>query len=360
MLSEFFIDRPKFAFVISIVITIVGAIAIYFIPVSEYPDIAPPQVVVNAQYPGANASDIAKTVAVPIETQINGVDDMIYMSSTSSNNGTYQLTVTFAVGTDPDIAAVNVQNRVSLATPQLPQAVTQQGVTTKKQSSSMLLVINLISPNSTHDEIFLSNYATINMQDALARIPGVGSVSQFGPLDYSMRVWIDPDKLTALNLTATDVSNAIQSQSLEASAGQIGAPPYETPSEFQFTLQTKGRLDSVKEFENVIVRANPDGSMVRIKDVARVELGSRSYSANSALNNRPAASVAIYQASGANALDVADQVYSELKTLEQSFPQDVEYKLLYDITKAVRESVEEIIKTLAMTGALVIAVTFSS
>ncbi|MDA7947514.1 MAG: efflux RND transporter permease subunit [Hyphomicrobiaceae bacterium] len=358
MLSEFFIDRPKFAFVISIVITLVGAIAIYFIPISEYPDIAPPQVVVNAQYPGANASDIAKTVAIPIETQVNGVDNMIYMSSTSSNNGTYQLTVTFAVGTDPDIAAVNVQNRVSLASPQLPQAVVQQGVTTKKQSSSMLLVVNLISPNSTHDEIFLSNYATIKMQDTLARIPGVGSVSQFGPLDYSMRVWIDPDKLTALNLTSTDVSNAIQSQSLEASAGQIGAPPYGVPSEFQFTLQTKGRLDSVKEFENIIVRANPDGSMVRIKDVARVELGSRSYAANSALNNKPAASVAIYQASGANALDVADAVYSELEILAKSFPEDVEYKLLYDITKAVRESVDEIIKTLAMTGGLVIAVTF--
>lgn len=358
MLSEFFIDRPKFAFVISIVITIVGAIAIYFIPVSEYPDIAPPQVVVNAQYPGANASDIAKTVAVPIETQVNGVDNMIYMSSTSSNNGTYQLTVTFAVGTDPDIAAVNVQNRVSLATPQLPQVVVQQGVTTKKQSSSMLLVINLISPNGTHDEIFLSNYATIHMQDALARIPGVGSVSQFGPLDYSMRVWIDPDKLTALNLTSTDVSNAIQSQSLEAPAGQVGAPPYGVASEFQFTLRAKGRLDSVKEFEEIIVRANPDGSMVRVKDVARVELGSRSYAANSALNNKPAASVAIYQSSGANALDVADQVYEEIKVLEKAFPQDVEYKLLYDITKAVRESVEEIIKTLAMTGGLVIAVTF--
>ncbi|MEC9367859.1 MAG: multidrug efflux RND transporter permease subunit [Pseudomonadota bacterium] len=358
MLAEFFIDRPKFAFVISIVITLVGAIAIYFLPVSEYPEIAPPQVVVSAQYPGANATDIEKTVAIPIESQINGVDGMIYMSSTSSNNGTYQLTVTFAVGTDPDIAAVNVQNRVALATPQLPQAVTQQGVTTKKQSSSMLLVVNLISPNGTHDDIFLSNYASINMQDALARIPGVGSVSQFGPLDYSMRIWINPDKLTALNLTPDDVSTSIQSQSLEASAGQIGAPPYDVPSQFQLTLQAKGRLESTREFEDIVIRANPDGSMVRLKDVARIELGSQSYAASSTLNDKPAASIAIYQASGANALDVADKVYAELAELEKSFPPDVQYKLLYDITKAVRESVEEIIKTLAMTGILVVAVTF--
>lgn len=358
MLSEFFIDRPKFAFVISIVITLVGGLGIYFIPVAEYPDIAPPQVVVTAQYPGANASDIAKTVAVPIEEQVNGVDDMIYMSSVSSNTGQYQLTVTFKIGTDPDIAAVNVQNRVQLAEPQLPQQVTQQGVSTKKQSSGLLLVVNLISPNGTHDEIFLSNYAAIEMQDALGRIPGVGNVSQFGPLTYSMRVWINPNKLAALNLSTTDVSNAIQSQSLEATPGRIAAPPHAGTSDFQFTLQAKGRLDSVSEFENIIVTSNPDGSMVRLKDVARIELGAQSYDATSALNNKPAATIGIYQTSGANALEVANLVYEELDTLAKSFPPDIEYTRLYDITKAVRASVEEILQTLAMTGGLVIAVTF--
>jgi hydrophobe/amphiphile efflux-1 (HAE1) family protein len=358
VLSEFFIDRPKFAFVISIVITLVGALGIYFIPVAEYPDIAPPQVVVAAQYPGANASDIAMTVAVPIEEQVNGVDDMLYMSSISSNTGQYQLTVTFKIGTDPDIAAVNVQNRVQLAVPQLPQQVTQQGVTTRKQSSGLLLVVNLISPNRTHDEIFLSNYAAIEMQDALARLPGIGNVSQFGPLTYSMRVWINPNKLAALNLTTADVSNAIQSQSLEATPGRIAAPPHAGTSDFQFTLQAKGRLDSVSEFEKIIIAANPDGSMVRLKDVARIELGAQSYDATSALNNEPAATIGIYQISGANALEVAALVYEELETLSKSFPPDVEYTRLYDITKAVRASVEEIIQTLAMTGALVIAVTF--
>lgn len=358
MLSEFFIDRPKFAFVISIVITLVGALGIYFIPVAEYPDIAPPQVVVTAQYPGANASDIAETVAVPIEEQVNGVDDMLYMSSISSNTGQYQLTVTFKIGTDPDIAAVNLQNRVQLAEPQLPQQVTQQGVSTRKQSSGLLLVVNLISPNKTHDEIFLSNYAAIQMQDALARLPGVGNVSQFGPLTYSMRVWINPNKLAALNLTATDVSNAIQSQSLEATPGRIAAPPHAGTSDFQFTLQAKGRLDSVPEFEKIIISANPDGSMVRLRDVARIELGAQSYDATSALNNEPAATIGIYQISGANALEVADLVYKELDKLSKSFPPDVEYTRLYDITKAVRASVEEILQTLAMTGVLVIAVTF--
>lgn len=358
MLTEFFIDRPKFAFVVSIVITFIGAIAIYFIPVSEYPDIAPPQVVVTAQYPGASATDVDQSVAVPIETQVNGVENMIYMSSTSSSNGQYQLTVTFEVGTDPDIAAVNVQNRVSLAEPQLPQAVTQQGVSTRKQSSGLLLVVNLISPKGTRDEIFLSNYAAIKMQDALSRIPGVGNVAQFGPLEYSMRVWINPDKLAALNLTANDVANAIEAQSLEATPGRIGAPPLSQGSEFEFTLQAKGRLDQVSEFENIVLTANPDGSVVKLKDVARIDLGSRSYDATSALNNKPAATIGVYQTSGANALEVADLVYAELKKLAKSFPDDVEYRLLYDITKAVRASVEEIIKTLLMTGALVIAVTF--
>ncbi|MGI9334594.1 MAG: efflux RND transporter permease subunit, partial [Gammaproteobacteria bacterium] len=241
MVSKFFVDRPKFALVISLVITIAGLLAIDIIPVAEYPDITPPQIKVTTSYPGASADVVEQSVAAPIEAQVNGVDDMMYLSSTSSNNGGYELTVTFAVGTDPDIAAVNVQNRVAVANSQLPQEVTRQGVITQKQSTSMLMVINLTSPEGTHDELFLSNYASIHMQDVLARIGGVGSVSQFGALDYGMRVWMDPDRLTALGLTTADIADAIEGQNVQASAGQLGAPPFEGRSQFQYTLNAKGR-----------------------------------------------------------------------------------------------------------------------
>lgn len=358
MLSAFFIDRPKFAFVISIVITLAGIIAINSIPVSEYPEITPPQVQVTTSYPGASATVVQQSVAAPIEAQVNGVDDMIYMSSTSANDGSYSLTVTFAVGTDPDIAAVNVQNRVAVANAQLPQEVTRQGVVTRKQSSSMLLVINLVSPNDTHDELFLSNYASINIQDVLARISGVGSVSQFGALDYGMRVWLDPDRLSSLQLTTTDIANAIESQNIAATAGQLGAPPYEGAPQFQYSIQAKGRLASVEEFGNIIVRATEDGSIVRLRDVARIELGSQTYDAISKLNNKPAASIAIYQSPGANALGVADEVYAELDRLAERFPPDMEYQILYDTTKSVRASVQEVLETLLITFSLVVAVTF--
>ena len=358
MFSAFFINRPKFALVISIVITLAGLIAINAIPVAEFPDITPPQIRVTTSYPGASAEVVEQSVAAPIEAQVNGVDNMLYMSSTSSNNGSYELTVTFAVGTDPDIASVNVQNRVAIAESQLPQEVVRQGISTQKQSTSMLLVINLLSPNSTHDALFLSNYASIYMQDRLSRINGVGSVSQFGALDYGMRVWMDPARLTALELTTTDVSRAIEGQNIQASAGQLGAPPFKGQPQFQYTLQAKGRLVSIEEFENIIIRANADGSFVRLKDVAEVELGSQAYSASSALNNRPAASIAVYQSPGANALDVADQIYVELQAMTESFPPDLEYKILYDTTRSVRASVQEVLETLAMTFVLVVAVTF--
>ncbi|MEM8704716.1 MAG: efflux RND transporter permease subunit, partial [Pseudomonadota bacterium] len=242
MLSKFFIDRPNFALVLSLIASLIGVIAIILIPIAEYPDVTPPQVVVNAQYPGADSELIEKSVAIPIEEQVNGVDNMIYMSSTSSNAGTYQLTITFEVGTDPDIAAVNVQNRVALAEPTLPATVKTLGVATQKQSANMLQVVNLVSPDESRDAIFLSNYATINMQDRLSRLPGVGSVSQFGPLDYSMRVWMNPDQMSALNLTATDLSNAIQAQNTEATAGQIGGAPFAGPTELQLTLKSQGLL----------------------------------------------------------------------------------------------------------------------
>ncbi len=358
MLSGFFISHPKFALVISIVISLTGALALNALPVAEYPDIAPPQVTVTAYYPGANAAIVEQSVAGPIEAKVNGVDNMLYMSSTSGNDGSYQLTITFATGTNPDIAAVNVQNRVSTANASLPQDVIRQGVITQKQSTSMLLIINLVSPDNSQDSLFLSNYASISVQDALSRINGVGSVSQFGALDYGMRIWIAPDKLTALGLTIKDLSSAIQNQNVQATAGQLGAPPFAGTPQFQYTLQAKGRLTSVAEFEQIIVRANQDGSFVRLKDVARIELGSQSYAAVSKLNNNPAATIAVYQSPGANALDVADTIYAELERLSDSFPQGVEYKILYDTTQSVRSSIKEVSETLLITFLLVVAVTF--
>ncbi len=358
MFSAFFINRPKFALVISIVISLAGLIALNALPIAEYPDIAPPQVKVSTSYPGANATVVEQSVASPIEAKVNGVENMLYMSSTSGNDGSYVLTITFAVGTDPDIAAVNVQNRVATANSSLPQDVIRQGVITQKQSTSMLLVVNLVSPDESKDSLFLSNYASINIQDALARINGVGSVSQFGALDYGMRIWLDPDKLTALQLTTKDISNAIESQNIQATAGQLGAPPFEGTPQFQYTLQAKGRLTSVSEFEQIVVRANRDGSFVKLKDVARIELGSQSYSSASKLNNKPSAAIAVYQSPGANALDVADGIYAELNRLSVSFPQGVEYKILYDTTNSVRASVKEVVETLMITFSLVVAVTF--
>ncbi|WP_417427785.1 efflux RND transporter permease subunit [Kiloniella sp.] len=358
MFSALFINRPKFALVISIVISLAGIIALNSIPVAEYPDITPPQVKVTTNYPGANATVVEQSVAAPIEAKVNGVDGMLYMSSTSSNDGSYDLTVTFAVGTDPDIAAVNVQNRVATANASLPAEVTRQGVITQKQSTSMLLVINMVSPDNTQDSLFLSNYASIYIQDSLARINGVGNVSQFGALDYGMRVWLNPDRLTAVGLTTKDVSEAIENQNIQATAGQLGAPPFEGTPQFQYTLQAKGRLTTVEEFENIVIRANQDGSFVRLKDVARIELGSQSYSSVSKLNNAPSAAIAVYQSPGANALDVADAIYTELDRLSESFPQGVEYKILYDTTNAVRASVQEVIETLLITFVLVVSVTF--
>ena len=358
MLSKFFIARPKFAMVLSLIASLVGVIAIILIPIAEYPNVTPPQILVTANYPGADAGLIEKTVAVPIEEQVNGVDNMLYMSSTSTDAGTYNLTITFEVGTDPDIAAVNVQNRVQLASPLLPSAVTQQGVSTVKQSANMLLVVNLISPDESRDALYLSNYASINMQDALARLPGVGSVSQFGPLDYSMRVWMRPDLMTAMGLTATDLSSAIQAQNVQATAGSVGGPPFAGETGFQFTLQAQGLLETVQQFGNIIVSGDSSGQLVRLRDVARVELGSRSYSATASLNNKPSTAIGIYQAPGANALQVAESVYAALEEMKTSFPQGVEYQLLYDVTKAVRASIQEIVVTLCITAVLVVLVVF--
>lgn len=358
MFSIFFIHRPKFALVISIVLMIAGGLAILGLPVSQFPDITPPKVQVKAKYPGANAEVVEQAVATPIEAQVNGVDNMLYMSSTSTNDGGYSLDITFAVGTDPDQAAINVQNRVALAEASLPQEVVRQGVTTKKQATNMLLIINLFSTEGTYDELFLSNYATLYVQDALARINGVGSASQFSPMDYGMRVWLDPDRLKALKITPKDVSNAIQQQNIQASVGIIGQPPLTQTQQFQYNLRAKGRLESVEEFENIIIRTGESGSSVRLRDVARVELGSQSYSASSIMNGNQAATIAIYQSPGANALDVAEQVYAELERLSLRFPDDMEYAILYDTTLSVKASLKEVIETLFITFGLVVLVTF--
>ncbi len=358
MISRFFIDRPNFALVLAIVTVILGAIGIRFIPISQFPDIVPPRVSVSATYPGASAALIRDAVAAPIERELNGVDGVIHMSSSSSNDGTYKLSISFEPGTDPDIAAVHVQNRVALVTPSLPADVVQQGISTSTRSGSFLQLITLTSPNRTHDQLFLSNYASDLLQDPLGRIKGVGAANQFGPLEYSMRIWLDPKKMAALNIDASDVSAAVQSQNVETAAGQVGAPPFgDQRTSFQFTLQADGLLKTAEEFEDIIVLADGEASFVRLKDIARIELGAESYAATSRYKGEPAAVIAIYQKSGANAFDVADAVHREMGRLAARFPDDVAYELTYDVTAAVRMSIKEIVITLGITTLLVVSVT---
>jgi HAE1 family hydrophobic/amphiphilic exporter-1 len=346
MLSGVFIDRPRLAIVIAIVIALAGALAALAIPVAQFPEVVPPQVSVTAVYPGASADVVEATVAQPIEAQVNGVDRMLYMKSTSGNDGTYSLTVTFALGTDPNINTVNVQNRAQLATPKLPQEVSRQGLTIKKKSSALLLVIGLSSPNGTYDALFLSNYATINVIDELARIPGVGDAGIYGPLNYSMRVWLDSSRLTTLSLSPNDIVQAIQSQNTQAAAGRIGAAPLGEDQQFQLTIRTKGRLSDPKEFEDIVVRANPDGSVVRVRDIGRVELGAQSSDSYGRFNGKPGAILYVAQAPGANAVAVAQGVRAAMDRLSERFPQDLEYTVVYDTTVFVSSTIDEVIKTL--------------
>ncbi|HLJ62615.1 MAG TPA: efflux RND transporter permease subunit, partial [Stellaceae bacterium] len=355
---QFFIDRPKFAMVIAIVIMLAGLLALRVIPVAQFPNITPPQVVVSASYPGASAEDLQNTVAAPIESQVNGADNMLYMESTSADSGSYTLTCTFDLGTDPDIDAVNVQNRVSLATPRLPAPVLQQGISVRKRSANILMFVNLYSPEGSHDPIFVSNYASVSVRDALARVRGVGDINVLGALDYSIRVWMNPERMNALSLTASDVITAIQQQNVEAAAGQIGAPPTGTDQQQQLTITTRGRLQTSEEFADVIVRTNQNGGLVRVRDIARVELGAQTYASRSKLNGKKAVSIAIYLSPGANALEVVKGVRAELEHLATAFPPDLAYAIVFDTTAFVTATIREIITTLGITFLLVVFVVY--
>jgi multidrug efflux pump subunit AcrB len=347
MFSNFFINRPIFASVLSIIVTLAGAIALYSLPIAQYPEIAPPTVEVSAIYPGANARVVADTVAAPIEQQVNGVENMLYMSSQCTNDGSYTLTITFQSGVDLNIAQVLVQNRVALAQPILPDLVKRRGVTVKKKSSSVLMIVNLFSPNQTCNNLYLSNLATIQLKDELSRLAGVGDIAYLGQRDYSMRIWLHPDKMASRNLTANDVVAAICEQNTQVAAGQIGQPPIDAGQVTQLTMSTMGRLLDSEQFADIILKADPAGRMVRVRDIATYELGAQSYDQTCALDGRPSVALSIYQLPGSNALQVAQLVRKKMEELKGSiFPDDVDYAIVYDTTPFIDESINEVYKTL--------------
>jgi hydrophobe/amphiphile efflux-1 (HAE1) family protein len=358
MLSAIFVDRPRLAIVIAVVTTIAGALALLTIPFAQYPDIVPPQVSVTTVYPGAGSAVVDGTVAQPIEAQLVGVDKMIYMKSVSGDDGSYTLTASFELGTDPDINTVNVNNRVQIALSSLPQEVQRQGVTVKKRSSALLGAIAFYSPKHTHDPLFLSNYVTINVLDRIKSMPGVGDAILWGPQDYAMRAWIKTDRLTGLGLTSGDIINAIQSQNTQAAVGRIGARPISDDQQLQLNIQTKGRLASVAEFENIIIRTNPDGSVLRLGDVARLELGAANLDRDTRFDAGPAAIVAIFQAPGANAIKTLNDIRARVAELAQSFPEDMAWKVTYDPTASVTATIEEVRKTLIEAFILVVIVVY--
>jgi len=356
MLSKFFIERPVLANVLAILMVLIGAVAVYDLPVAQYPDVVPPTVQVTTRYPGASARTLMDTVALPIEQQVNGVENMIYMQSMSASDGSYTLTVTFSIGTNLDNAQILVQNRVATALSSLPQAVQAQGVTVQKRSTAILLFVTLTSPEGRYDSLYLANYATINLKDELARLSGVGNVNVFGAGQYSMRIWLDPEKLKARSLNAQDVVASLQSQSQEVTAGQVGMPPTPPGVDFQYTIELRGRLVDPDEFANVIVKTGDNGQITRLRDVGHVELGAQTYSQAFTLNGKQAAGIGIYQSPGANALDVEQAVKAKMMELGGKFPQGLVYSVPFDTTVFVNSSIHEVYKTLIEAAVLVLVV----
>ena len=359
MFSKFFINRPIFATVLALIIVVAGLVTLNILPVAQFPDITPPTVQVSAVYPGANAETVAQTVGIPIEQQVNGVDGMLYMSSTSSSSGAYSLTITFAVGTDIDMATVQVQNRVSVAQSSLPEPVVVQGVTVQKQSSNIVMFLTMTAQDSIYDGLYLTNYAKLNLVDQLTRVPGVGAVNVMGAGDYSMRIWLDPEAMRIRGISPAEVYQAIQAQNMEVSAGTVGQPiGKDNANAFQYTLSVKGRLSSPDEFGNIILRSESEGKMLRLKDVARIDLGSASYSVVSQLRGHPTAAIAIYQQPGSNSLDVSKGVKEKMKELAQNFPSGIEYNVTLDTTDVINASIDEVLVTFLETTLLVVLVIF--
>ena len=359
MFSKFFINRPIFATVLALIIVVAGLVTLNILPVAQFPDITPPTVQVSAVYPGANAETVAQTVGIPIEQQVNGVDGMLYMSSTSSSSGAYSLTITFAVGTDIDMATVQVQNRVSVAQSSLPEPVVVQGVTVQKQSSNIVMFLTMTAQDSIYDGLYLTNYAKLNLVDQLTRVPGVGAVNVMGAGDYSMRIWLDPEAMRIRGISPAEVYQAIQAQNMEVSAGTVGQPiGKDNANAFQYTLSVKGRLSSPDEFGNIILRSESEGKMLRLKDVARIDLGSASYSVVSQLRGHPTAAIAIYQQPGSKSLDVSKGVKEKMKELAQNFPSGIEYNVTLDTTDVINASIDEVLVTFLETTLLVVLVIF--
>jgi len=356
MISKYFIDRPVLANVLAILMIVIGGVALFSLPVAQYPDVTPPTVQVQTRYPGANARTIVDTVALPIEQQVNGVEGMIYMQSMSTSDGTYTLVVTFKIGTDLNFAQVLVQNRVSAALSSLPDAVQKQGVNVQKQSTAILSFVTLTSPDNRFDSLYMANYATIRLKDELARLPGVGNVQIFGAGQYSIRVWLDPEKMRARGLTAQDVTQAVQQQSQQVAAGQLGGPPTEAGRAFQFTITVQGRLADPDQFGDIIVKTGNAGEVTRLRDVGRVELGAQSYGQTFKVNDRPAAGIAIFQSPGANALNVQKEVEKRMKELAREFPQGLAWEVPFDTTTFVDEAIKEVYKTLIEAAVLVLIV----
>ena len=358
MFSKFFIEHPIFAGVISILIVLAGLVSVGLLPVSQYPEITPPTVEVKASYPGANAAVVAETVAAPIEQEVIGVENMIYMSSVSAGDGSYTLTVTFEVGTDLDMASILVQNRVTLAEPKLPEEVKRQGVNTKKKSPNIILIASLSSPDDRYDELYMSNYATLRIRDTLSRIPGVGDVAIFPESDYSMRIWLNPSQLKSRSLTTTEVIDAIREQNVQVAAGQIGQPPVPAGQNFQYAVNVLGRLSDVEQFEEIIVKTGAGGRVTRLKDVARIDLGGKTYDITSRLNGSQSASIAVYQLPGSNALDVSSRVRAAMEEMSGYFPEGLEYTVPYDTTMFVDASIKQVYVTLVEAVLLVFLVLF--